>query len=134
MTVVAENPALNLRAVRFVEPLLGFDHVDSFTLAPIDPNGLLYSMRSTDDPELRFVLAPPEGFFADYLPALDDNVGDTLGASEVEVLVMITVVSGLEDATANLRAPIVFAPSTGCAVQVVLDDDSLPMHQPLIIR
>jgi flagellar assembly factor FliW len=134
MTVVAENPALSLRAVRFVEPLLGFDHVDSFTLAPIDPNGLLYSMRSTDDPELRFVLAPPEGFFADYLPALDDTVGDTLGASEVEVLVMITVVSGLEDATANLRAPIVFAPSTGCAVQVVLDDDSLPMHQPLIIR
>jgi flagellar assembly factor FliW len=120
------------RPVRFVEPLPGFDDIDSYTLSAIDEAGVLYAMRSVDDPELRFVLAPPEVFFADYRPQIGDEVGEVLGADEVELLIMVTVTSGLTDATANLRAPIVFAPTTGCAIQIVLDDESLSMRSPLL--
>jgi flagellar assembly factor FliW len=133
MTDVTDvGSALVSRPVRFVEPLPGFDGIDSYTLSAIDEAGLLYAMRSVDDPDLRFVLAPPEAFFTDYQPQLDDEVGAALGAEEVELLVMVTVTSGLADATANLRAPIVFAPATGSALQVVLGDESLSMRCPLL--
>jgi flagellar assembly factor FliW len=120
------------RQVRFVEPLPGFPDLEAFTLSAIDDRGLLYSLRAVDDPTLRFVLAPPEGFYGDYYPEIADEIGETLGASEVEVLVMVTVPSGLHDATANLRAPIVVAPTTGCAMQVILDDETLSMRRPLL--
>jgi len=132
MADVSAPPVIAPRPIRFVEPLPGFHHVDSYTLSAIDDGGLLYALRSVDDPELRFVLAAPEAFFADYRPLIDDQLGEALGADEVELLVMVTVSSGLGDATANLRAPIVFAAATGSAIQVVLDDETLSMRSPLL--
>jgi flagellar assembly factor FliW len=132
MADMSASSVLAPRPVHFVEPLPGFDNIESYTLSAIDEAGLLYALRSVDDPELRFVLAPPDAFFADYRPVINDQVGDALGADEVELLVMVAVTSGLGDATANLRAPIVFAPTTGSAIQVVLDDESLSMRSPLL--
>jgi len=57
------------------------------------------------------------------------------GASEavaVSVYVILTIPTGLADATANVRAPVVVADDTGRAVQVVLDDESLSMNRPLV--
>jgi flagellar assembly factor FliW len=132
MTTMAEAPAPQGRQLHFIQPLPGFDDIDAFTLAAIDARGLLYAMRAVVDPSLRFILAPPEGFFADYRPEIADEVGDALGAGEVEVLVIVSVPSGLHDATANLRAPIVISPATGRAMQIILEDESLPMRRPLI--
>jgi flagellar assembly factor FliW len=131
-TMIAQPPAASVRELYFVEPMPGFDDTDAFTLTAIDPRGLLYAMRSVRDPQLRFVLAPPEAFFADYRPDIADEIGTALDAAEVEVLVVLSITSGLHDATANLRAPIVVAPSTGRAVQVILEDESLPMRRPLL--
>lgn len=112
--------------LHFVEPLPGFGDDDSYTLSAIDPDGLLFSLRSVKHPDLRFVLAPARAFFPEYEP-------DVSGAlpGEVEVLVMLTLGTGLADATANLRAPIAIS-SQGQAVQVILEDASLPMHRPLL--
>jgi len=119
------------RQLSFVEPLPGFAD-EGFTLSPIDDQGVLYSLRSLDNPGLRFVLSPAAAFFPDYRPEIADAVGVLLGSDEVDVMLMLTVGSSLADATANLRAPVVVAPSTGLAVQVVLDDDALPMRAPLV--
>lgn len=116
--------------VSFVEPLPGFDE-DRFTLGAIDPQGVLYSLRSERTPGLRFVLTPAAAFFPDYCPPLADALGSLLGSDEVDVLLMLTLGTCVADATANLRAPVVYAPATGRAVQVILDDESLPMHAPL---
>lgn len=118
--------------LRFVEPLPGFADEADYTLDPIDERGLLYSLRSVHQPALRFVLTPAGVFFADYEPQLEPAVAGVLGGSDVDVLLMLTIGRGLADATANLRAPIVVCPGTGRAVQVILDDESLPMHQPLV--
>jgi flagellar assembly factor FliW len=131
-TSTVEPSTVTAREVHFVEPIPGFDGVDAFTLTAIDPNGLLYAMRSVRDPQLRFVLAPPEAFFGDYHPAIDDDISVVLEANEVEVLVILSIGSGLHDATANLRAPIVLAPATGRALQLILDDETLPMRRPLL--
>jgi flagellar assembly factor FliW len=131
-TMTAETPTVSARELHFVEPIPGFDGVDTFTLTAIDPNGLLFAMRSVQDPQLRFVLTPPEAFFGDYHPEIDDEISLVLDTHEVEVLVILTITSGLHDATANLRAPIVLAPDSGLALQLILEDETLPMRRPLL--
>ncbi len=126
------RPATGAQLLHFVEPLPGFADEADYTLEPIDPTGLLFSLRSVRNPGLRFVLAPAGGFFPDYSPALQDALADDLGGTDVDVLVVLTIGTGLADATANLRAPVVICPDTGRALQVVLDDDSLPMRRPLV--
>lgn len=135
MTTVTTQPPTD-RALRFIEPLPGFDDEDAYTLSEIDPDGMLLALRSVQDPSLRFVLTPPECFFDGYRPELGDAVGEALGAgpADLRLLLMLTIGSGLSDATANLRAPIVVSTSSSTAMQVVLDDESLPMHQPLVAR
>ena len=121
--------------VSFVEPLLGFEEHLVFDLTDIDPAGVLLSLRSQLDPALRFVLTRPERFFADYAPELAAVVLETVGAGDpaaVSVYVILTIPTGLADATANVRAPVVVADDTGRAVQVILDDESLSMNRPLV--
>lgn len=127
-------PATDVRRLHFVEPLPGFADEAEYTLEPIDPRGLLFSLRSVRDPGLRFVLAPAAAFFPDYRPELADSLAADLGGADVDVLVVLTIATGLADATANLRAPVVVCPATGRALQVVLDDESLPMRRPLAPR
>ncbi len=121
-------------AVRFVEPLLGFDQYADFGLVPIDAEGVLVAMRALAEPELRFVLTPANLFFPDYAPLLGAGVASALGAEEAQLrmLLVLTIPGDLAGATANLRAPIVVAASAGTAMQVVLDDPSLPMHAPIL--
>jgi flagellar assembly factor FliW len=118
--------------LRFVDALPGFPELDDFTLSAIDDRGVLYSLRADDAPDLRLVLTPPGVFFADYAPEVPDAVGAALGSDELDVYVVVTLPSGLADATANLRAPVVVARTTARAMQVILDDEQLPMHRPLI--
>ena len=119
------------RPVTLVEPMPGFPGLDRYDLSAIDDQGLLYSLRSVDEPELRFVLTPVRAFFPDYQPELPEDVRIELG-DEVEMLLVVSVRSGLSDATVNLRAPLAVGATSGRAVQVVLDDDTLPMRQPLL--
>ncbi len=120
--------------VRLVEPMPGFADVD-FTLTNIDPDGLLLALRSVREPALRFVLTPARTFFPDYSPALGDDVATALdlpAGTELRCLLVLTIAHDLSDATANLRAPIVTAAGCDRALQVVLDDDTLSMHEPIL--
>jgi flagellar assembly factor FliW len=59
-------------------------------------------------------------------------LAEPLGSDEVDLLVILTVGAALAEATANLRAPVALARATNRAVQVILDDDRLSMHEPLL--
>jgi flagellar assembly factor FliW len=117
--------------VRFIEPLPGFDGED-YTFDPIDERGLLWSLRSVEQPEVRFVLAAAAAFYPDYRPEISDSLAGPLGADEIDLLLVLTIGTGLSDATANLRAPIALARQTGRAVQVIIDDDVFSMREPLV--
>ncbi|UQX87936.1 flagellar assembly protein FliW [Jatrophihabitans telluris] len=134
----AAAPAPEQRAARlveFVEPIPGFEDERDFSLAAIDAEGTLFSLRSLRTPQLRFVVMPPAGFFPDYEPAVNESdvapLGDVADV-ELQLLVIVSVKDGIADATANLLAPIVMIPENGRAMQVVLDDPRLPLHAPLL--
>ncbi|WP_375492555.1 flagellar assembly protein FliW [uncultured Jatrophihabitans sp.] len=124
------------QALRFVQPLPGFEDEDTYSLQAIDEHATLFSMRSVSRPDIRFVLTPSNYFFDDYLPDLGSDVEtalDVADGDDVTVLVVLTISGdGLSDATANLRAPIVVSNNSGRALQVILDDESLPMRRPLV--
>jgi flagellar assembly factor FliW len=131
-----ENTATS---VTMIEPLAGFEAHTEYTLTRTDDAGMLQSLRSVRDTELRFVISPAEVFFAAYRDSLTDvieaPVAGALGVARSEadlaMYVMLTIGASLKDTTANLRAPLVVDRATGRAVQVILEDDSLPLSQPL---
>lgn len=131
--MVAPTPVRQIRHITMVEPIPGFPGLRQFDLTAIDDEGVLYSLRSVEQPALRFILTPASTFFPDYRPQLPVSLEFQVGL-DVDLLLVLTVEHGLADATANLRAPVVLGSGTDRAVQVVLEDDALPMRQPLLAR
>jgi flagellar assembly factor FliW len=127
------NSELN-NVIEFVSPILGFEGETSFTLSPLEATGTLWALSSTRTPELSFVLAPPQPFFPDYAPDLDEGTLDALDArgEALTVLVIVSVSGSIRTATANLLAPVVLAPDRHRGLQVVLADDSLSLRAPLV--
>jgi flagellar assembly factor FliW len=125
----------NIPVLEMVEPLLGFPERRDYALIRLDDDGVVCALRSLDEPDLRFVVVPPAGFFPDYAPEIDDATAKSLGATSAEdllVLVMVNTADSAETATANLLAPVVVNHRTRRAVQVVLHDESLSLRTPLM--
>lgn len=70
--------------VRFVVPLPGLEPLTRFALVRLDDAGLLYSLRSRQDPSVRLVAMPPSGCFPGYTPELDDDTAAVLGPTRSE--------------------------------------------------
>ena len=129
MSVVEDIPVIEL-----VEPMPGFPGMTHFALVRLDEDGVLCALRSVDDPDLRFLVVPPQPFFPDYAPEIDDATVSALGVARAEeVLVLLVVNPGDDagDATANLLAPVLVNTRTHQGGQVVLSDD-LPIRAPLL--
>lgn len=130
------STVVDLPVIELVHPLPGFPHLQRFALVQLDGDGTLCSLRSLDDPDLRFLVVPPSHFFPDYAPVVGDDVVADLGIEDVaEVLVLVILTAGatLADTTANLLGPVVVNTRTLSACQVVLDDPSLSTAQPVLV-
>ena len=124
----------DIPVIDMVTPMPGFPDHQRFALVQLDDAGVLCSLQSVEDPELRFLVVPPSAFFPDYAPVIDDATVATLGIESAEdAMVLLVVNPGGEsgDATANLLAPVVVNLATRQGGQVVLDED-LPIRAPLL--
>lgn len=127
--MVEEIPVIEL-----VEAMPGFPDLTRFALVRLDEEGLLCSLKSVEDPELRFLVVPPNVFFPDYAPELDNTTVEALQIEKAEdVLVLVVVNPGdqASAATANLLAPVVVNTVNRQGTQVVLTAD-LPVRAPLV--
>lgn len=127
--VVEEIPVIEL-----VEPMPGFPGRTHFALVRLDEDGVLCSLKSVDDPDLRFLVVPPTVFFPDYAPELDEATVAALKIERAEDVLVLTVVNPGDqaaNATANLLAPVVVNTVSRQATQVVLAED-LPVRAPLV--
>jgi flagellar assembly factor FliW len=120
--------------MEIVEPMPGFPDRNRFALVRLDESGVLSSLRSIEDPDLRFLVAPPQVFFPDYAPEIDDGTVAALGIERAEDVLLLVVVNPGDSAgtaTANLLAPVLVNVATLKGGQVVLDED-LPIRAPLL--
>ena len=121
-------------AVRLVTPLLGLPQHDEFTVTPLDDTGAVFELVSTAQEPVRVFAVAPESFFPGYGPAVSGEVRSRLGLGDGTPRLLALVTPPAEDGgvpTANLLAPLVVDPSTGQAVQAVLDGDEWPLRAPL---
>lgn len=63
MSLMTEAGVDVLPAIELIDGMPGFPDVRTFGLVSLDDAGLLYSLRSLENPELRFLVVPPAPFF-----------------------------------------------------------------------
>ena len=115
--------------IDLVHPMPGFPDDTHFALVDLDGSGGLCSMRSLDHPDLRFLVAPPNLFFPDYAPEIENEVFAALNTKDPDRLLLMTVITaGVDETTANLLAPIVLDRDTMRAMQVVLSGSGYPVR------
>ena len=89
-------------------------------------------LQSLDDPELALPVTRPGTFFPGFDVELDDgDVPAGLGdPAAVDVWVVVRAIGGLEEFTANLRAPLLLAGGRGH--QVINRAADAPLRAPLL--
>jgi len=123
------DPSLGLPTITMAVPMPGFPAHREFVLVRLNDDGLLYAFTSIQDPELRFLVAPPEPFFPDYAPEIENEVFAALNAKDPDRLLLLTVITaGVDETTANLLAPIVLDRDSMRAMQVVLSGSGYPVR------
>ena len=126
------DPSLGLPTITMAVPMPGFPAHREFVLVRLNEDGLLYAFTSTEDPDLRFLVAPPEPFFPDYAPEIEQDVFAALNTKDPNRLLLLTVITaGANETTANLMAPIVVDRDSMRAMQVVLSGSGLPVRAVL---
>jgi len=123
------DPSLGLPTISMAVPMPGFPAHREFVLVRLNEDGLLYAFTSIQDPELRFLVAPPEPFFPDYAPEIENEVFAALNTKDPDRLLLMTVITaGVNETTANLLAPIVLDRDSMRAMQVVLSGSGYPVR------
>lgn len=117
----------------FPEGLIGFEDLRQFVVMPNEQDGPLFWIQSVEDPQLAFVLTDPSNFYDNYKVVPDDRERDKLGIAEGDDCYVVSVVTVPSDRniTLNLAAPILFAPKTNRALQVILEGTQFSPQTPL---
>ena len=117
----------------FPEGLIGFEDLRQFVVMPNEKEGPLFWIQSVEDPHAAFILTDPANFYYDYQVVPDGRERDKLGIGEDDDCHVVSVVTVPADRniTLNLAAPILFAPKTNRALQVILEGTQFSPQTPL---
>ena len=117
----------------FPAGLIGLPNLRRFIVMPNKKQGPLFWIQSVDDPDMAFVLTDPSNFFLNYMVAPDDSERKLLHIDSDDPCYVLTVVTVPPDQkiSINLAAPILFAPSTNRAIQVILENTQYQTKTPL---
>lgn len=132
---MVDNHPIDIPVIELVRPIVGFPDHRRFALVRLHEASDLFSLTSLDQEGLRFLVVPPEHFFPDYAPEVDDDVVADLrieSATDVLVLLVLNPGGSLGETTANLAAPLLVNPGARIAGQIVLDEPGLPVSAPLL--
>ena len=123
------SSTLDLPVIVMAVPMAGFPMHRQFVLVRLNDSGLLYAFTSIDDPSLRFLVAPPEPFFPDYAPEIENHVFAALNTKDPDrLLVLVVITAGVNETTANLLAPIIVDRDSQRAIQIVLSGSNQPVR------
>lgn len=119
----------------FLAPPPGLSPYIDWTLDEVAGVEGLYSLRSTDDAEVRLFLLDAALHLPDYAPSLTDQQCLDLEVTRPDqALVLVVANPGGGTTTMNLMAPIIVNAETGAAAQVILEDQDWPLVAELPAR
>lgn len=119
--------------VCFPEGLIGFEELHEFIVMPNNNEGTLYWIQSTTDADIAMLLTDPNQFFLDYKVVPDAIERHKLSLEEGDNCFALAVITVQPDksTTLNLAAPILYAPKSGRAIQVILEGAPYNTRTPL---
>ncbi|MDN4613432.1 flagellar assembly protein FliW [Leifsonia sp. F6_8S_P_1B] len=121
-----------MTAIRFVAPPPGLEPLAAFELDAVAGADGLYTLTAVERPEIRLFTLDAERHLPGYSPELPDDRAADLGISAPEeALLLVVVTPSAAGSTVNLLAPVIVNRATGAALQLVLDDDGLPVRAEL---
>lgn len=128
--IIEYDPA---KLLHFPAGLIGLPTLHDFIVIPNKKEGPLFWIQSVDDPDLAFVLTDPTNFFLTYQVAPDETERKALKISQEDACFVLSVVTVPPDQkiTLNLAAPILYAPKTNRALQVILEETDFKTKTPL---
>ncbi|KMM36552.1 flagellar assembly protein FliW [Guptibacillus hwajinpoensis] len=124
------------RLMTFANGIPGLEHFKTYFLLPADDKdeSPFYFLQSTEERGLCFFLADPFSFYPNYEVNLDNGTLDQLELKDPEhslVLSILTVQGSLQDATMNLKAPLIFNTVARIGRQMVLKQE-YGIKEPLL--
>jgi len=112
------------KTVLFPKGLLGFESLREFMVMPAESDDPVVCLQSLEDPQVAFLLVDPQLYFPEYWIDVGEQEAQVLGMDQDEgysILTMITVHPD-QSITLNLVAPVIYAPRTQRALQIVLEN------------
>lgn len=135
VAVPPATAAVDVPELIFASGLPGFPGVRRFALVRWGAFEGPYSlMVDLEHPNVRFLVMPPYVFFPDYTVDLDDATAAKVHLERPEdclLLVIVTLGSTPEQATANLLGPLVINLQNREGVQAVLAESGYSTRAPL---
>ncbi|BCR06602.1 flagellar assembly factor FliW [Desulfuromonas versatilis] len=121
------------QVLHFPQGLIGFEDLRDFIVMPNEKQGPLFWIQSVEDPEVAFVLTDPTNFFLDYRVVPEKAELQKLAMAEGDDCFALSVVTVHPDRqiTLNLAAPVLFAPASNRAMQVILEKTHYQTRTPL---
>jgi flagellar assembly factor FliW len=119
--------------LHFPKGLIGLPDLRHFIVMPNKKQGPLFWIQSIDDPDIAFVLTDPTNFFLDYQLIAEEAEREhlQLGTDDEFFILTVVTVPPNQEITINLAAPILFAPKTNKAIQVILENSPYSPKTPL---
>lgn len=114
--------------ISFRLPVYGFEALSNYVLLYDDDLQSPFTwLQSTQDKDVCFILATPELVGLEtYQPTVSGETRKLLNLAEGQepVCRIITVIpERFQDATVNLKSPVLINPAFKCAAQIILDQD-----------
>jgi flagellar assembly factor FliW len=120
--------------LQFPTGIYGFEDAREFCLIPHDEAGRFHWLQSLTDPRLAMVVTDPFLFFPDYEAEVPTAAAEALRAetaSDVRLLVTITVGSQPDEVCANLLGPFAVNQTSRLGMQLVQDSNRYNARHPL---
>ncbi len=119
--------------IQFAEGLPGFEQSRGFVLLSSANLVPLHVLNAVDGPPASFLVVAPRQLLAGYRTTLTTGDRLKLGADEDTSLLWLALVTphGDQDASVNLRAPVVVNPLRMIGCQVMPHNSLYPLRHPL---
>ena len=113
--------------ITFTRPIYGFDTLTKYVIITDDEIGnSIVWLQSVENENVCFILINIRDFGYEYDEELSDEIKELLKAENNEDVIFLTMANirdNLQDATVNLKSPVLLNTQTKLACQEILDKD-----------
>lgn len=115
--------------IHFCQPIFGFENLREYVVLFDDEISESFVwLQSLEDPDVCFMMVDPAVVDAEYRPVLPDGAAKELGGEEAVCWCILTVPGSFEQATVNLKSPVMIHPQNRKGLQVILDGEYSVRH------